>query len=82
MSAKKVSKVAEPKIVKLVHRFTTRGAHRLEIHDPIKAPVIGEWSDYKGIAIIGDMRGTTDFHKEVLPRTFRVVPIDAHEVTE
>jgi len=83
MKAKKktVSKIEAPKVT-LVHRFTPRGAHRLEKHTESQAPVVGDWVGSKGIAILGDFRGTTEYFDSVLPTVFKVIPAVAHEVTE
>jgi hypothetical protein len=79
---KKEPKEPETKPTKLVHRFTPQGSHRLELHDPLKAPVIGEWATFKGIAILGEYRATSSQHDGVLPSVFRVCNAVANLVIE
>lgn len=75
------NKPAEPS-VKLVHRSTPRGQHRLEIHDPNKQPEIGEWVSSREVAQLGAYRATTDNFNGVLPKVFKVAETKANEVTD
>lgn len=74
---------SEPKkIIKLVHRFTQRGAHRLEKHSETDKPVVGEWAGSSGVAILGEFRGVSEYYTGTFPIVFKVTPVEAHEVTE
>lgn len=79
MPSKKKDSVPE---VKLVHRFNPRGTHRLEKHSPTSEPILGEWASSRGIARLGDIAATTDYYNGVLPIVFKVVEVQAREVTD
>ncbi len=67
--------------VKLVHRISGQ-RHRLEAHDPVKEPEVGEWALYKEVAVLGCHRATTDYFDNHLPSVFKVVSVNARIVQD
>ena len=58
--------------IRTVHRVTTAGPHRIEIHSPDAPPIIGDWAQHHEIARLKTYCATTRFFASVLPNFFRI----------
>lgn len=68
--------------IRLVHRFTPRGTHRLEKHSPTSEPILGDWASSRGVATLESYAATTEYYQGVFPRVFKIVEVQAREVND
>lgn len=68
--------------IKLVHRITATGGHRLEEHVGDKEPVVGSWATARGIALLGKHAATTEHFNGILPKVFKIVEVAHRELTD